>query len=163
MLALKNPMSQDTPWCPITSWQIDGETVADFIFLGSKITVDGDCRACTAALKTRSGADPCRAAAGHPHTPPPSRALDAPVFSEEPFWTSRPHTGTRAASQGPLRRGQARPWHHRDHGRQGQVPTRHSQEQRGGRLGPGAWGGCGAPTGVGRTRFPWVRRMRVPE
>ena len=26
---------------PITSWQIDGETVADFIFLGSKITVDG--------------------------------------------------------------------------------------------------------------------------
>ena len=32
--------------CPITSWQIDGETVetvADFIFLGSKITTDGDC------------------------------------------------------------------------------------------------------------------------
>ena len=28
---------------PITSWQIDGETVGDFIFLGSKITVDGDC------------------------------------------------------------------------------------------------------------------------
>ena len=31
---------------PITSWQIDGQTgeaVADFIFLGSKITVDGDC------------------------------------------------------------------------------------------------------------------------
>ena len=28
---------------PITSWQIDGETVADFIFLGSKITEDGDC------------------------------------------------------------------------------------------------------------------------
>ena len=31
---------------PITSWQIDGETVetvADFIFLGSKMTVDGDC------------------------------------------------------------------------------------------------------------------------
>ena len=27
---------------PITSWQIDGEPVADFIFLGSKITVDGD-------------------------------------------------------------------------------------------------------------------------
>ena len=26
-----------------TSWQIDGETVADFIFLGSKITADGDC------------------------------------------------------------------------------------------------------------------------
>ena len=28
---------------PIASWQIDGETVADVIFLGSKITVDGDC------------------------------------------------------------------------------------------------------------------------
>ena len=28
---------------PITSWQIDGETVADFIFLGSKITTNGDC------------------------------------------------------------------------------------------------------------------------
>ena len=28
---------------PITSWQIDGETVSDFIFLDSKITVDGDC------------------------------------------------------------------------------------------------------------------------
>ena len=28
---------------PITSWQIDGETVAVFIFLGSKITADGDC------------------------------------------------------------------------------------------------------------------------
>ena len=32
--------------CPITSWQIDGKTmktVTDYIFLGSKITVDGDC------------------------------------------------------------------------------------------------------------------------
>ena len=32
--------------CPITSWQIEGETmetVTDFIFLGSKITADGDC------------------------------------------------------------------------------------------------------------------------
>ena len=28
---------------PIALWQIDGETVADFIFLGSKITADGDC------------------------------------------------------------------------------------------------------------------------
>ena len=28
---------------PITSWQIDGETVANFIFLGSQITADGDC------------------------------------------------------------------------------------------------------------------------
>ena len=28
---------------PLTSWQIDGETVADFIFLGSKITADGYC------------------------------------------------------------------------------------------------------------------------
>ena len=33
--------------CPITSWPIDGktvETVVDFIFLGSKITADGDCK-----------------------------------------------------------------------------------------------------------------------
>ena len=32
--------------CPITSWQIDGETmetVTDFVFLGSRITADGDC------------------------------------------------------------------------------------------------------------------------
>ena len=32
--------------CPVTSWQIDGgtmETVADFIFWGSKVTADGDC------------------------------------------------------------------------------------------------------------------------
>ena len=28
---------------PIASWEIDGETVSDFIFLGSKITADGDC------------------------------------------------------------------------------------------------------------------------
>ena len=30
-------------YCSITSWQIDGETVADFTFLGSKITADDDC------------------------------------------------------------------------------------------------------------------------
>ena len=33
--------------CPIASWEIDGETmemVTDFLFLGSKITADGDCR-----------------------------------------------------------------------------------------------------------------------
>ena len=29
--------------CPIISWEIDGETVTDFIFLGFKITADGDC------------------------------------------------------------------------------------------------------------------------
>ena len=29
--------------CPIGAWQIDGETVTDFIFFGSKITADGDC------------------------------------------------------------------------------------------------------------------------
>ena len=28
---------------PIIAWQIDGETVSDFIFLGSKTTADGDC------------------------------------------------------------------------------------------------------------------------
>ena len=49
---------------PITSWQIDGETVetvADFIFLGSKITADGDCshrwRSSIQSAKTRPGAD----------------------------------------------------------------------------------------------------------
>ena len=31
------------PSCPITSWQIDGETVRDFIFGDSKLTADGDC------------------------------------------------------------------------------------------------------------------------
>ena len=31
------------PSGPITSWQIDGETVSDFIFLGSKVTADGNC------------------------------------------------------------------------------------------------------------------------
>ena len=31
------------PSGPITSWEIDGETVSDFNFLGSKITADGDC------------------------------------------------------------------------------------------------------------------------
>ena len=35
---------------PMTSWQIDGETVSDFIFLGSKITADGDC---SHEIKTR--------------------------------------------------------------------------------------------------------------
>ena len=38
--------SKITASCPITSWEIDGETVetvADFIFLGSKVTADGDC------------------------------------------------------------------------------------------------------------------------
>ena len=35
---------------PITSWQIDGETVADFISGGSKITADGDC---SQEIKTR--------------------------------------------------------------------------------------------------------------
>ena len=33
-----------TPSGPITSWEIDGETVSEFIFLGSKITADGDCK-----------------------------------------------------------------------------------------------------------------------
>ena len=31
------------PSCPFTSWEIDGETASGFIFLGSKITEDGDC------------------------------------------------------------------------------------------------------------------------
>ena len=45
-LKLNSQKTKITASSPITSWQIDGETVetvADFIFLGSKITADGDC------------------------------------------------------------------------------------------------------------------------
>ena len=45
-LKLKIQKTKITTSGPITSWQIDGETVetvSDFIFLGSKITADGDC------------------------------------------------------------------------------------------------------------------------
>ena len=45
-LKLNSQKTQIMVSVPITSWQIDGETVetvADFIFLGSKITADGDC------------------------------------------------------------------------------------------------------------------------
>ena len=43
---------------PITSWEIDGETVetvSDFVFLGSKITADGDCRAYQMDLGSSKG------------------------------------------------------------------------------------------------------------
>ena len=43
-LKLNIQKTKITASSPITSWQIDGETVADFIFLGSKITADGDCK-----------------------------------------------------------------------------------------------------------------------
>ena len=45
-LKLNIPKTKIMAYGPITSWQIDGgtmETVRDFIFLGSKITADGDC------------------------------------------------------------------------------------------------------------------------
>ena len=45
-LKLNNKKTKIMACSPITSWQIDGETmetVIDFIFLGSKITADGDC------------------------------------------------------------------------------------------------------------------------
>ena len=45
-LKLNIQKSKTIASCPITSWQIDGETmetVTDFIFFGSKITADGDC------------------------------------------------------------------------------------------------------------------------
>ena len=42
-LKLDSQKTKITASSPITSWQIDGETMRDFIFLGSKITVDGDC------------------------------------------------------------------------------------------------------------------------
>ena len=41
-LKLNNQKTKIMASGPITSWQIDGETVADFIFGGSKITADGD-------------------------------------------------------------------------------------------------------------------------
>ena len=42
-LKLNIQKTKITASSPITSWQIDGKTVVDFIFLGSKITADGDC------------------------------------------------------------------------------------------------------------------------
>ena len=42
-LKLNIQKTEITASSPITSWQIDGETVSDFIFWGSKITADGDC------------------------------------------------------------------------------------------------------------------------
>ena len=42
-LKLSIPKTKIMASGPITSWQIDGETVSDFIFLGSKISADGDC------------------------------------------------------------------------------------------------------------------------
>ena len=42
-LKINIPKTKITASSPITSWQTDGETVRDFIFLGSKITVDSDC------------------------------------------------------------------------------------------------------------------------
>ena len=42
-LKLNIQKTKITAFSPITSWQVDGETVTDFIFLGSKITADGDC------------------------------------------------------------------------------------------------------------------------
>ena len=42
-LKLNIPKTKIMASGPITSWEIDGETVSDFILLGSKITADGDC------------------------------------------------------------------------------------------------------------------------
>ena len=42
-LKLNIQKTKITASSPITSWEIDGETVADFILGGSKITADGDC------------------------------------------------------------------------------------------------------------------------
>ena len=42
-LKLKNQNTKIMASVPITSWEIDGETVREIIFLGSKITADGDC------------------------------------------------------------------------------------------------------------------------
>ena len=42
-LKLINQKTKTRASSPITSWEIDGETVSDFIFWGSKITADGNC------------------------------------------------------------------------------------------------------------------------
>ena len=42
-LKLNIPKTKIMASVPITSWQIDGETVRDFFFFGSKITADGEC------------------------------------------------------------------------------------------------------------------------
>ena len=42
-LKLNIPKTKILASGPITSWEIDGETVADFIFLGTKVMADGDC------------------------------------------------------------------------------------------------------------------------
>ena len=42
-LKLNIQRTKITAFGPITSWQIDGETVAEFILGGSKVTADGDC------------------------------------------------------------------------------------------------------------------------
>ena len=42
-LKLNIQKTKITASSPITAWEIDGETVSDFIFCGSKITADGDC------------------------------------------------------------------------------------------------------------------------
>ena len=42
-LKLNIPLTKIMTSSPITSWQRDGETVADFILGGSKLTLDGDC------------------------------------------------------------------------------------------------------------------------
>ena len=42
-LKLNIQKSKDMASAPITSWQVDVKTVTDFIFLGSRITADGDC------------------------------------------------------------------------------------------------------------------------
>ena len=43
VLKLSVSKTKVTAFGPITSWQIDGETVTEFIFLGYKITADGEC------------------------------------------------------------------------------------------------------------------------
>ena len=42
---------------PITSWEIDGKTVSDFILGGSKITADGDCRRLLLGRKVKTNLD----------------------------------------------------------------------------------------------------------
>ena len=75
---------------PITSWETDGETVSDFIFLGSKITADGDCsheikRHLLLGRKVMTNLErpPSNSHGDWPFLRPPERVPDVPVVSRE--------------------------------------------------------------------------------
>ena len=74
---------------PITSWEIDGETVSDFILGGSKITADGDCsheikRCLLLGRKVMTSVDM------RPHGLYPAQAPLSVGFSRQEYWSGLP-------------------------------------------------------------------------